>query len=34
MLPWWIAVIAFLFGSAFGYITAALLVANERNDRP
>lgn len=34
MIPWWIAPVCFLAGGVIGVILAAMLSANERDDRP
>ena len=34
MIPWWVCVIAFMGGSMFGFLIAAVLSANERDERP
>ncbi len=32
MLPWWMGLIIFVFGTLFGFIMAALLFANDEGD--
>jgi len=34
MLPWWVMLIALIAGVALGLFMDALLIANERDDRP
>lgn len=34
MLPWWAMLIALIAGVALGLFMAALLIADERDDRP
>lgn len=34
MIPWWVSAITFMCGGIVGVIFAALLTANERDDRP
>lgn len=34
MLPWWVMLIALIAGVALGLFMAALLIADERDDRP
>ena len=34
MVPWWVLMLAFLAGAALGLFMAALLIADERDDRP
>lgn len=34
MLPWWVSLAAFIGGAALGLFMAALLIADERDDRP
>ena len=34
MVPWWVAALMFIGGGAMGLFMAALLIADERDDRP
>lgn len=34
MVPWWALMLAFIAGAALGLFMAALLIADERDDRP
>jgi len=34
MIPWWVAVLCFLIGGFIGMWFVALLMVNERDDRP
>ena len=34
MVPWWVLMLAFIAGAALGLFMAALLIADERDDRP
>ena len=34
MIPWWAMLIAFIAGAALGLFMAALLIAEEGDDRP
>ena len=34
MVPWWVMLIALIAGVALGLFMAALLIADERDDRP
>lgn len=34
MLPWWVALLFMIGGAVFGMLIAAVLIAEERDDRP